>query len=277
VRAEDAATAAAHAALHVLVVDDIAMNRDIAGSFLRAAGHKVTCVEGGAEAIAIVEQTDFDVVLMDVRMPEMDGLEATRRIRAIAGVRGQVPIVALTAQAFSEQVAECRKAGMSLHLPKPFDPDSLLAAVLRAVALDQPRDEIVTPGKGEPAPVIPVIGSDLMVCNSAAFERTAFYLPPEAVASYLQAIIERGEALLRGLQEPDALVQNGDELADAAHTIAGSAGMFGFERLTTMGRRFERAVHAGAADLQALTHGLHAALEATLEVLRDRMRISAEA
>lgn len=116
-----------------------------------------------------------------------------------------------------------------------------------------------------------------MVCNSAAFERTAFYLPPEAVASYLQAIIERGETLLRGLQEPDALMQNGDELADAAHTIAGSAGMFGFERLTTMGRRFERAVHAGAADLQALTYGLHAALEATLEVLRDRMRISAEA
>ena len=273
----DAAPSAPHAALHILVVDDIAMNRDIAGSFLRAAGHKVTCVEGGAEAIAIVEQTDFDVVLMDVRMPEMDGLEATRRIRAIAGVRGQVPIVALTAQAFSEQVAECRKAGMNLHLPKPFDPDSLLAVVLRAVALDQPRDEIVTPGKGEPAPVIPVIGSDLMVCNSAAFERTAFYLPPEAVASYLQAIIERGETLLRGLQEPDALMQNGDELADAAHTIAGSAGMFGFERLTTMGRRFERAVHAGAADLQALTYGLHAALEATLEVLRDRMRISAEA
>ena len=109
-------------------------------------------MEGGAEAIAIVEQTDFDVVLMDVRMPEMDGLEATRRIRAIAGVRGQVPIVALTAQAFSEQVAECRKAGMNLHLPKPFDPDSLLAAVLRAVALDQPRDEIVTPGKGGASP-----------------------------------------------------------------------------------------------------------------------------
>jgi len=214
---------------------------------------------------------------MDVRMPEMDGLEATRRIRAIAGVRGQVPIVALTAQAFSEQVAECRKAGMTLHLPKPFDPDSLLAAVLRAVAPDQPRDEIATPGQGEPAPAIPVIGSDLMVCNSAAFERTAFYLPPEAVASYLQAITERGEALLRGLRGPDALVQNGDELADAAHTIAGSAGMFGFERLTTVGRRFERAVHAGAADSQALAHGLRAALEATLEVLKDRIRISVEA
>ena len=98
-------------ALHVLVADDITMNREIAGSFLRAAGHKVTCVEGGAEAIAMVATTDFDVVLMDVRMPEMDGLEATRRIRALPGPRGQVPIVALTAQAFPEQVAECRKAG----------------------------------------------------------------------------------------------------------------------------------------------------------------------
>jgi HPt (histidine-containing phosphotransfer) domain-containing protein len=210
-------------------------------------------------------------------MPEMDGLEATRRIRAIAGARGQVPIVALTAQAFSEQVEECRKAGMNLHLPKPFDPDSLLAAVLRAVIPEQPRDEIVTPGKGEPAPAIPVIGSDLIVCNSAAFERTAFYLPPEAVDSYLRAIAERGEALLRGLREPGALVEKGDQLADAAHAIAGSAGMFGFERLTMVGRRFERAVHAGAADSQALAHGLGAALEATLEVLRDRMRASVEA
>ena len=117
-RPEHAEPAAAHAALNVLVVDDIAMNRDIAGSFLRAAGHKVTCVEGGAEAIAIVKQTDFDVVLMDVRMPEMDGLEATRRIRALAGARGKVPIVALTAQAFSEQVAECHKGSCGRIAPR---------------------------------------------------------------------------------------------------------------------------------------------------------------
>jgi PAS domain S-box-containing protein len=119
-------------ALHVLIVDDVLMNRDIAASFLRSAGHTVICVEGGAEAVAAVATTDFDVVLMDVRMPGMDGLEATRRIRAQDGVRGQVPIVALTAQAFTEQVAACRAAGMDSHLTKPFDPDTLLAAVAQA-------------------------------------------------------------------------------------------------------------------------------------------------
>ena len=85
------------------------MNRDIAGSFLSAAGHEVTCAEGGAEAVAAAASTDFDVVLMDVRMPEMDGFEATRRIRALGSARGRVPIVALTAQAFTEQVPHAGK------------------------------------------------------------------------------------------------------------------------------------------------------------------------
>jgi signal transduction histidine kinase/ActR/RegA family two-component response regulator len=115
--------------LRVLVVDDVAMNRDIAGAFIRSAGHVVVCAEGGAEAIAAVASTDFDVVMMDVRMPGMDGLEATRRIRALGGPRGQVPIVAMTAQAFADQMAECREAGMDSHVAKPFTLDSLLKAL----------------------------------------------------------------------------------------------------------------------------------------------------
>lgn len=118
--------------LHVLVVDDVFMNRDIAGAILRAGGHVVTSAEDGAQAVAVAASADFDVILMDVRMPVMDGLEATRRIRVLEGERGRVPIVAMTAQAFTDQIAECHKAGMNSHLAKPFDPDTLLAVVAKA-------------------------------------------------------------------------------------------------------------------------------------------------
>jgi light-regulated signal transduction histidine kinase (bacteriophytochrome)/CheY-like chemotaxis protein len=120
------------AKLRLLVVDDIDMNRDIASAFLTAGGHEVTCAESGEEAVAAVEAADFDVVLMDVCMPGMDGLEATRRIRALRPPRAGVPIVALTAQVFAEQIAECRTAGMNSHLAKPFAYDTLLEAVAQA-------------------------------------------------------------------------------------------------------------------------------------------------
>jgi len=120
-------------ALSLLVVDDVEMNREIAAAFLRKAGHDVACAEGGAEAVAAAMANDFDVILMDVRMPGMDGLQATRRIREIGGARGRVPILALTAQAFTGQVQDCNAAGMDGHLSKPFTPDTLLGAVQRLV------------------------------------------------------------------------------------------------------------------------------------------------
>jgi CheY-like chemotaxis protein len=119
--------------LHLLVVDDVAMNREIAGAFLRAAGHTVGYAGSGAEAVEAATSSDYDAILMDVRMPGMDGLEAARRIRALADKRGHVPIIALTAQAFAEQVQECRRAGMDSHLAKPFTPEALRDAVARVV------------------------------------------------------------------------------------------------------------------------------------------------
>ncbi len=121
-------------AAHILVVDDVAMNRDIAAAMLQAAGHHVVCAEGGVEAVAIASKTVFDVILMDVRMPGMDGLEASRRIRALDGVYADVPIVAMTAQAFTEQIEQCRSAGMDGHVSKPFDQAALLQRVAEARA-----------------------------------------------------------------------------------------------------------------------------------------------
>ncbi|MDQ2764336.1 MAG: response regulator, partial [Pseudomonadota bacterium] len=227
-------------ALRVLVVDDVSMNRDIASSFLRAAGHHVASAESGEEAIEAIENTDFDVVLMDVRMPGMDGLEATRRIRSSTGPRRRVPIIAVTAQAFTEQVAECRAAGMDGHLGKPFDQDRLLTAVARAAdagpaaarSLDLAPTAATAPKIPQPPPGDP----ELPVLDLGAFEQTASHLAPDAVSSCLRTIAERGEALVRDLREQDALIRNAEALADSAHTLAGSAGMFGFRRLSIIGR-----------------------------------------
>ena len=118
--------------LRVLVVDDVSLNREVAGGFLRVAGHHVACAESGAQAVAAVANDYFDVVLMDVRMPGMDGLEATRRIRNLPGARGKVPIIALTAQTLERRVEDCSKAGMGGHLAKPFTQDALAEVVQNA-------------------------------------------------------------------------------------------------------------------------------------------------
>lgn len=265
--------------LRVLVVDDQAMNRDIACSFLRAAGHEVASAQDGSEAVETAGASDFDVVLMDVRMPGMDGLEASRCIRALTGPRGRVQIVALTAQAFAEQIKECHQAGMDSHLAKPFTPHALTCAVAAAGARGQADAELANALANTPAGdkaasvsaliVVSGIGSELPVLNTAAFERTAAFLSPEAVASYLQAIAERSQVLVDRLRVPDALTRTEDDLAEAAHTFAGSAGMFGFERPADLARRFERAIQTGAAETPALAEGLAFALEALLREIRN--------
>jgi CheY-like chemotaxis protein len=153
--------------LHVMVVDDIAMNRDIAAAFLRAAGHTVKLCDSAIDAIDTAASTDFDVILMDVRMPEMDGLEATRRIRALPGSRGQVPVVALTALAFVDEVEDCRRAGMNGHLAKPFRLDTLNDAILRATAAARPA--AIEPADAPPDPlVVNLAASRLRVARAGA-------------------------------------------------------------------------------------------------------------
>jgi CheY-like chemotaxis protein len=124
----DETQAGAERRLCVLVVDDSAVDRGVTTSFLRQAGHTVIEASDGGEAVRLASDHDFDVVLMDMSMPDVDGLEATRRIRALEGQRRQVPIVALTA------AEECRHAGVSECLAKPFTRTELIAAITRAAA-----------------------------------------------------------------------------------------------------------------------------------------------
>ncbi len=85
----------------------------------------------GVAAVAAVQQRSYDLVLMDVQMPVMDGIAATRRIRALGGAAGRLPILAMTANVLPQQVAELRAAGLDDHIGKPFRVDALLAAIDR--------------------------------------------------------------------------------------------------------------------------------------------------
>jgi PAS domain S-box-containing protein len=118
-----------HAGQRVLLVDDNAINREVGRELLRAAGLDVVIASDGAEAVAMVEAHAPALVLMDVQMPRLDGLEATRRIRAVHGER--LPIVAMTASEVDEDQLACRAAGMDDQLPKPVEPAVLYRCLLR--------------------------------------------------------------------------------------------------------------------------------------------------
>ncbi len=125
------AVASGEEVLKVLVAEDNKINQMLARSLLRRAGHRVEVVSDGAEAVAAVQRGEFDVVLMDVHMPEVDGFEATRRIRALPGDLCRIPIVALTADALEGDRRRCIEAGMDDYLSKPIDFEELHATLER--------------------------------------------------------------------------------------------------------------------------------------------------
>ncbi|MBS1160154.1 MAG: Histidine kinase domain S-box [Proteobacteria bacterium] len=117
-----------YAACRVLLVEDEPVNREIAQSLLQDAGLQVDSAEDGEQAVRLVDEKRYDLILMDMQMPNIDGLQATEQIRARPAGRG-IPIIAMTANAFAEDRARCLAAGMNDFIPKPVDPDFLFATV----------------------------------------------------------------------------------------------------------------------------------------------------
>jgi two-component system sensor kinase len=120
--------------LRILLVEDGAINREVALGLLELKGHEVQVAENGLEALAVLESHLFDLVLMDLEMPEMDGMEATKAIRGNEAVTGgRVPIIAMTAHAVHGYREQCLAAGMDGYVTKPIWPDELFAALAAAV------------------------------------------------------------------------------------------------------------------------------------------------
>jgi CheY-like chemotaxis protein len=119
------------AGLKVLLVDDNRTNRLIGLKSLEALGAEAEIADGGEAAIAAAARGGYDLILMDVNMPGMDGMEATRRIRDLPQPQAAVPIVALTADVMTHHQAAYHAAGMNGFVPKPFSPSQMLAEIVR--------------------------------------------------------------------------------------------------------------------------------------------------
>lgn len=115
----------------VLIAEDNAVNQLLAVRALEDAGFAVDAVSNGKDAVLAAEKTVYDVIVMDVQMPEMNGLDAAKAVRRLTGANGRVPIIAMTANASPEASETCHAAGMDDHLPKPFRRHQLVETVQR--------------------------------------------------------------------------------------------------------------------------------------------------
>ncbi len=241
---------------HVLVVEDDEINQTIVCGLLRHAGLRVSLAVNGAQAIAaLTEVNSIDVVLMDWQMPDIDGLEVTRRLRAgQAGAAGlNVPIIALTANAFAEDRAACLAAGMNDFLTKPVLSVDLLAAVARATSgFAEAQAEVVTSELG-------LDGTDAVYDPRvlAALPMVADGSAPEYAQELLDLFISSTASSLAAIQAA-ALKADKKLVQRQLHTLKSASASVGALQLAVLAASGEATLRKGqmpAADLHS--HLLH--------------------
>lgn len=245
--------------LRVLLAEDNPLNRELAVALLERAGARVTAVDNGAQAVTEVQQHSFDVVLMDVQMPEMDGYEATRRIRALPGDAARLPIVAMTANAMSGDRERSLAVGMNDHLTKPIDTAALRHTLAR---LRQPRAAAAPAPSGPQAPdgSAPPSDEDMALLDVALGVRLCAQredIHRRALQHFVQ-LYETG-----GRFPPDA---SPSAVQREAHSLKGAAASLGLVRLHHQAARIEARCKSGqppqAADLAQLDDTLAASCRA---------------
>jgi PAS domain S-box-containing protein len=241
--------------LRILLAEDSLVNQKLAVGLLQREGHTVTVANNGKEAVVAVESQYFDLVLMDVQMPEMDGLEATAAIRRRERQTGQhIPIVAMTAHAMKGDRQRCIEAGMDEYIAKPIRAKQLIETIAVALHASPGRAPMPEPSAAAQRPMPPSDAIDWAEALSAV--RGDHDLLRAVVQAFLEECPRLLEAMRRAIAE-----SAGAALRLAAHTLKGSLHHFGAQRAFDCARRLEKigqdgdwtAAPAALADLEAQT------------------------
>ncbi|MEX2167303.1 MAG: response regulator [Methyloceanibacter sp.] len=253
----------------ILLVEDNEINQEVAMGQLEDAEVFVDLAENGEVALSMIRDNDYDVVLMDMQMPVMDGIEATRALRADPAYE-KLPIIAMTANAMASDREACLEAGMNDHIAKPIDPDQLFGVLLRWIKRADGRIEVKHAGVPQPAkpasePGLAIDGIDVR----SGLTRTG-------------GNRGRYETLLRKFAEQQAYtidsMRNALKIGDAAsaeraaHSLKGASGTLGAASLSDVAAQAETAIKTGNGvdgALQALSVSLDRVLEAIRTALPE--------
>jgi CheY-like chemotaxis protein/HPt (histidine-containing phosphotransfer) domain-containing protein len=270
--------------LRILVAEDNVVNQQVALLLLKKLGYRADMAANGLEALQALERESYDVVLMDVQMPKLDGLEATRRIHQ-RWPQGQRPhVIAATANAMREEREACLAAGMDDYLSKPIRMEELAAALRRCRPhlAPPPPAPVRESGGGsqasspEPEPQGPPLPAGVL--HPAALERLMETIgddDPDVLSAlidtFLSDVPRLVEGARRGLQQGQT-----DEVRRAAHTLKSNGATFGAMSLSELSRELESLARSGtvegAAELIARVDAEYERVRIALEAVRERGR-----